>query len=151
MEYRIGKKWNEKEDNTLIKEYNEEEKNIIEISQLHNRLPNGIAMRLLSLNVITDKNDARGYDGYKESEYYKTYLKSEKRKSNVDNKKKNNTDNILKTQNENTTKNENKCYNKTELSYEIIMIRKEMKEIKQDILELKEMITSIYEFENSEN
>ena len=124
--YKIGAKWTDEEDKALIQEY-KEGKNIVEISQLHDRLPNGIATRLLGLYIITDKNNARGYIGYKESEYYKKYLESEKRKSYI----------------------ENNVYSQKGISNEIITIRKELKEMKQHILELTEMIKSIYEFENS--
>ena len=77
--YQTGKKWSIEEDQQLITEYNTGN-DIIEISQIHKRLPNGIATRLVSLNVIEYKINARGYTTYKNSEYYQNFLNSEKRK-----------------------------------------------------------------------
>jgi hypothetical protein len=74
-----GKKWTAEEDQQLIDEYNTGN-DIVEISSIHKRLPNGIASRLVLLNVIDDKMNARGYTNYKYSDYYQNYLNSEKRK-----------------------------------------------------------------------
>ena len=54
--YQTGKKWSIEEDQQLITEYNTGN-DIIEISQIHKRLPNGIATRLVSLNVIEELLD----------------------------------------------------------------------------------------------
>lgn len=49
-----GKRWSIEEDQQLINEYNAGS-DIVEISLLHKRLPNGIASRLVLLNLIVDK------------------------------------------------------------------------------------------------
>jgi hypothetical protein len=74
-----GKKWSDEEDQQLIDEYNTGN-DIVEISRIHKRLPNGIASRLVLLDVIDDKMNARGYTNYKNSEYYQNYFNSQKRK-----------------------------------------------------------------------
>lgn len=77
-----GKKWSMEEDQQLISEYNAGN-DIVEISRTHKILPNGIAIatRLVLLNIIVDKINARGYTTYKNSDYYQNYLISDKRKS----------------------------------------------------------------------
>jgi hypothetical protein len=140
-----GKKWSIEEDQQLITEYNTGN-DIVEISQIHKRLPNGIATRLVSLNVIEDKINARGYTTYKNSEYYQNYLNSEKRKGYQEKIVLNKSKKIekeLQTQNELLTTNNN-----LEIIQDISNIKNELKEIKTSITELKEMLKAIYEFDD---
>ena len=48
-----------------------ENKNIIEIGEILNITPGTIASRLVKLKIIKDKEDARSYNEYKESDMYK--------------------------------------------------------------------------------
>jgi hypothetical protein len=140
-----GKKWSIEEDQQLITEYNTGN-DIVEISQIHKRLPNGIATRLVSLNVIEYKINARGYTTYKNSEYYQNYLNSEKRKGYQEKIVLNKSKKIekeLQTQNKLLTTNNN-----LEIIQDISNIKNELKEIKTSITELKEMLKAIYEFDD---
>ena len=143
--YQTGKKWSIEEDQQLITEYNTGN-DIIEISQIHKRLPNGIATRLVSLNVIEDKINARGYTTYKNSEYYQNFLNSEKRKDYQEkivlNKSKKIEKEIQK-QNSLLTTNNN-----LEIIQDISNIKNELKEIKTSITELKELLKAVYEFDD---
>ena len=141
---KTGKKWSIEEDQQLITEYTSGN-DIVEISRTHKRLPNGIATRLVSLNIIVDKLQARGYTTYKNSEYYQNYLISEKRKGyqeKISSKSK-------KIEKE-TIENKSLIAKNNDLeiiTQDISNIKNEMKEIKTSIVELKEMITAIYEFD----
>jgi len=143
-----GKKWSIEEDQQLITEYTSGN-DIVEISRTHKRLPNGIATRLVSLNIIVDKLQARGYTTYKNSEYYQNYLISEKRKGYQEKIASNKSKKIEKEQ---ETIIENKTLiaknNDLEISQDISNIKNELKEIKTSIAELKEMLTAIYEFDD---
>jgi len=44
---------------------------IMEISRIHCRAPGGILSRLKLLKYITHRQNARGYDLYKKSKFYK--------------------------------------------------------------------------------
>lgn len=140
-----GKKWCIEEDQQLITEYNEGN-DIIEIAKIHKRLPNGIATRLVSLNVIEDKINAKGYTTYKNSEYYQNYLISEKRKDYQEKIKSNK---CKKLENEKQLQNEKPIINNyLEISQDISNIKNELKEIKSSMIELKEMLKAIYEFDD---
>ena len=60
-----------KTDEKIKKMYVFENKNIIEIGESLNRTPGTIACRLVKLKIIEDKQNARCYNEYKESEMYK--------------------------------------------------------------------------------
>lgn len=141
-----GKKWSIEEDQQLISEYNAGN-DIVEISRIHKRLPNGIATRLVSLNIIADKTNARGYTTYKESEYYKNYLISEKRKGYQE-KIASNKCKKIENKKEPETKQTTNNVLEIELSHDISDIKNELKEIKTCISELKEMLKAIYDFED---
>jgi predicted GIY-YIG superfamily endonuclease len=59
------------DDNELIRLYNEECKNIIEIGELLNRTPGSVAFRLEKLGIICRKELARGFFDYTFSDMYK--------------------------------------------------------------------------------
>jgi hypothetical protein len=60
----IGARWTKEENDQLIRLYNEEEKNILEIAKIHKRAPGGIIARLVMNKLITEKEEARGYDEF---------------------------------------------------------------------------------------
>lgn len=68
---KIGKKWSQEEDDQLLRLYNEEKLDIIEIAKQHSRLPRAIAVRLVKHEVISNEFEANGYSNYKNSDYYK--------------------------------------------------------------------------------
>jgi hypothetical protein len=143
-----GKKWTIEEDQQLIVEYNAGN-DIVEISQIHKRLPNGIATRLVSLNLIIDKINARGYTSYKNSDYYLNYLNSEKRKGYLEKITQSKNTKIEKagTEQEKEIKNKKLSTNDDlKISQDISNIKNELKEIKTSIVELNEMLKAIYEF-----
>lgn len=127
-----GKKWSIEEDQQLITEYTSGN-DIVEISRTHKRLLNGIVTRLVSLNIIVDKQQSRGYTSYKNSEYYQNYLISEKRKGYQE-----------KIEKEQEPIIENKPLieknNDLEISQDIFNMKNELTEIKTGINELKEML-----------
>jgi hypothetical protein len=137
--YQIGKKWSIEEDQQLLTEYNSGN-NIVEIAQLHKRLPNCIATRLVRLNIIENTIDARGFREYKNSNYYQTYLQSEKRQNFTEkvslNKTKTKISNLISTITDNA-----------DIYQDISNIKKELNDIKASIFELKEML-NIYEFDD---
>jgi hypothetical protein len=66
-----GEPWTQEEDTQLNKLYNEDMLDIIEISKIHNRAPGGIISRLFKHNYIVNRQSARGYIAYKNSDLYK--------------------------------------------------------------------------------
>lgn len=67
----IGKLWELSDDEQLIKLYNEDQKDILQIAAIFKRAPGGISSRLKKLNIIEDNKSARGYEDYKNSDLYK--------------------------------------------------------------------------------
>lgn len=147
MENKIGKKWTQEEDNQLLRLYNEENLDIIDIAKQHNRLPRAIAVRLVKHEVISNEFEAKGYTEYKNSDYYKemmekNYIKKEKQTKTL---QENN--NILITINKNDY---------LQLQQDITEIKQDITQMKENILtinsnmkELIDMIKSIYEFEDA--
>ena len=133
-----GEPWSLEEDNLLNKLYNEYRADIMEISIIHNRAPGVIISRLLKHNYITNRQSARGYLTYKNSDLYKSIVAS-----NIHNKQnKINTpiDNILITIHKSDY---------TELQNDVKEMKNEIKELKNTIKGLVEMMKIVYEFENT--
>jgi len=57
-----GKQWTSDEDKMLAKLYNDQNLDIFQIAQIHQRAPGGIIARLLKNKLILDKKYARGYN-----------------------------------------------------------------------------------------
>jgi hypothetical protein len=53
--------WAPQEDSELLKEYNDEKLDVIQIADIHKRTPGGIAYRLKKLEQIPLQIAARGY------------------------------------------------------------------------------------------
>ncbi len=58
----VGSPWSKEEDKQLIKLYNEDKLDVIQISKLHGRAVGGILARLVKNNIIPNKIVARGYN-----------------------------------------------------------------------------------------
>ena len=127
-----GEIWSKKEDIQLNKLYNEDMLDIMEISKIHNRAPGGILSRLKFHKYITNRNLARGYDLYKNSNFYKLAIK-------------NNKDNYKKKLTEKQICNESISINKSDY----IELQNDIKEMKNNIKELAEMMKAVYEFEDT--
>jgi hypothetical protein len=69
--YDFGKSWKSSDDEQLIKLYNEDKKDILQIAIIFKRAPRGILSRLIKLNIIEDKKLARGYELSRNSRYKK--------------------------------------------------------------------------------
>jgi hypothetical protein len=65
-----GKLWTSYDDEQLIKLYNEDKIDILQIAMKFLRPPGGIISRLIKFNIIEDKNSARGYEDYITSNLY---------------------------------------------------------------------------------
>ena len=63
-----------KEDNKILKDYEDENNNIMTISTSNNILPWQVVSLLIQYKVISKRGEARGYDIYKETEEYKSKI-----------------------------------------------------------------------------
>ena len=136
-----GEPWTEKEENQLNKLYNEDKLDIMKISEIHGRAPGGILSRLKKNKYITHREEARGYDIYKKSNFYKEAVQTNK------DKYKNDLTEKFKQQqeNENILISINKS-NIMELQSYVKEMRNEIKELKKGIKELVEMMKVVYEY-----
>jgi hypothetical protein len=142
-----GEPWSRKEDAQLNKLYNEDMLDIIEISKIHNRAPGGIISRLCKHNYIGNRQSARGYIAYKNSDLYKEIVSNNKckcKKTEIADKPEKNikptqTDNILITINK---------IDHIELQNDVTEMKNEIKELKNNIKELVEMLKAVYDFED---
>jgi len=131
-----GDPWTKEEDIQLNKLYNEDMLDIMEISKIHNRAPGGIISRLFKHNYIVNRQSARGYIVYKNSDLYKQIVSDNKDKY----KKKikpTQTDNILI------------CINKSEIQNDLKEMKNEIKDLKNTINDLVEMMKAVYDFEDA--
>jgi len=140
-----GGPWTEEEDKQLNKLYNEDMLDIMEISRIHNRAPGGIISRLSKHNFIANRQSARGYITYKNSDLYKeiVYNNMNKKKTDVLDKPTKITtsiDNILITINKSDY---------VELQNDIKEMKNDIKDLKKTIKDLVEMMNAVYEFEDA--
>jgi hypothetical protein len=63
----VGKLWDEKEDNQLIKEYTIDKLDILKICKIHKRKAGGIYRRLKKLNIVKMRKDILGYNEHLEN------------------------------------------------------------------------------------
>ena len=66
--------FSEEEDNKILKDYEDENNNIMTISTSNNILPWQVVSLLIQYKVISKRGEARGYDIYKETEEYKSKI-----------------------------------------------------------------------------
>ena len=140
-----GDPWTQEEDKQLNKLYNEDMLDIMEISRIHDRAPGGIISRLQKHNFIANRQSARGYITYKNSDLYKeiVYNNMNKKKTDALDKPTKATapiDNILIAINKSDY---------TELQNDVKEMKNEIKELKKTIIELVEMMKAVYEFEDT--
>ena len=67
--------FNEKMDKMILTDYEDIEKDIMMISEVRNIRPWQVVSVLMRHNVISKRNDSRGYDKYKETDEYKSKIK----------------------------------------------------------------------------
>ena len=147
IEYnRAGKGWDKNEEIELVKEYNIDKLNLLDICKIHKRRAGGIISRLKHLNLVDEDLNVRGY-----SEYQKKNQEELNKKNNEDIIK---NDNI--TLNKETNNNNLECINKTkyrlqrkQIPNDIVQIKKDINEIKSNINKLLELMNAVYEFENN--
>jgi hypothetical protein len=137
-----GEPWTQEEDTQLNKLYNEDMLDIIEISKIHNRAPGGIISRLFKHNYIVNRQSARGYIAYKNSDLYKEIVSNnkDKKKTEIADKPEKK---IKPTQIDNILISINKI-DYIELQNDV----NEIKELKNNIKELVEMMKAVYDFED---
>ena len=75
---RKGQPWDISEDNKLRKEYISDKLTLLQICDIHKRMPGGIIQRLKKLNIIHEKIKTRGYSEYKENNIFKEINKNNK-------------------------------------------------------------------------
>ena len=66
--------FSEEEDSKILKDYEDENNNIMTISIMNNILPWQIVSLLMRYKIINKRDDSRGYNIYKETEEYKSKL-----------------------------------------------------------------------------
>ena len=66
--------FSEEEDNKILKDYEDENNNIMTISTSNNILPWQVVSLLMQYKIIFKRGEARGYDIYKETEEYKSKM-----------------------------------------------------------------------------
>jgi hypothetical protein len=137
-----GEPWSQEEDNQLNKLYNQDMLDIMEISRIHNRAPGGIISRLYKHNFIPNRQCARGYISYKNSDLYKEIVYNNMNK-------KNNTSAVDKPTKPKkiTTPKDNIFISINKSDY--IELQNDIKEMKNTIKELVEMMKAVYEFEDT--
>jgi len=140
-----GEPWTQEEDTQLNKLYNEDMLDIIEISKIHNRAPGGIISRLFKHNYIVNRQSARGYIAYKNSDLYKEIVSNnkDKKKTEIADKSEKN----KPTQIDNILISINKIHY-IELQNNVKEMKNEIKELKNNIKELAEMMKAVYDFED---
>ncbi len=133
-----GEPWTPEEEQKLNKLYNEDMLDIMEISKIHCRAPGGILSRLKFLKYITHRQFARGYDIYKNSNFYKQGVLQ-----NKDNYKKK----LTEIQNNNNLIQIYKS-DYVDLQNSVREIKNDVNELKNTVKELVEMMKAVYEFED---
>ena len=144
-----GEPWTQEEDIQLNKLYNEDMLDIIEISKIHNRAPGGIISRLFKHNYIVNRQSARGYNVYKNSDLYKEIVSNNKNKKKPEIEEKPEKK-IKPTQIDNILISINKI-DYIELQNDVKEMKNEIKELKNNIKELVEMMKAVYDFEDVQN
>jgi hypothetical protein len=137
LEYYIHKKspYDDKESEDIKIEYENKGMNIIEIADLHRRTPGSISYKLISLGIISNSTESRGYMEYKNSDLYKEIIALNKEEDR-EKKKKIIKETKLKKPLENTQ------------STEIIHLRNEIASLKNDVKEILRLMNALYDFEN---
>ena len=140
-----GEPWTDYEDEQLDFLYNNKNLDVIEISKINNRTPGTIISRLIKYKYISTRQSARGYFIYKNSDLYKEIVSKNKYNKKNDKPEKPKKE---REKNENylITINRNDYF---DLKYDVDIMKKDIKEIKNTLNELVEMMKAVYEFEDA--
>jgi hypothetical protein len=135
---RAGKPWGQIESQQLVKEYNVDKLNLLEICNIHKRMPGGITSRLRRLNLVDMKSEARGFSEYQQSDLYKQIciINQEKFAGKSGNNKQTP---IVSASTPAATNN----------TSDIAQLKKDMKEIKENIDKILELMNAVYQFETT--
>ncbi len=140
-EYNLaGEPWYTKEDNQLIKEYTNDKLSLLELCKVHKRMPGGIISRLKRLNLIDARVKARGYLEYQQSNLYKEICKNKQEKSTERKESKFTKCRITDDPIVTLAK-----ISPTNNSSEIISLKNDIKEIKEDIKKIFELIMVLHD------
>ena len=133
---RAGKPWSQIESQELVKEYNTDQLNLLDICKIHKRMPGGITSRLRRLNLVDMRSEARGFSEYQQSALYKEICKSNEEK--FAGKSGNNKQTFI-APTPITTNN----------TSDITQLKKDVKEIKESINKILELMNAVYQFETT--
>jgi hypothetical protein len=137
---RAGEPWEISEGHQLIKEYNVDKLNLLEICNIHKRMPGGIIARLKRFNLIDKPDNIRGYAEYQQSDLYgdiSKYKKEKRLEKKLENKKQK----IIA-----APANVPLSTNNTS---DIAELKKDVKEIKESINKILELMNAVYQFETT--
>jgi DNA-binding transcriptional regulator GbsR (MarR family) len=138
--------WGEEELKQLTEEYQANNMTISEIADIHLRTPGSISYKLKNLGLIEHNTLSRGYTEYRTSELYKEIVekgriedaeKAEKRKERAEKKLQKEVSPV-------------RTIAATPINTEFLQLKREVKEIKDDIKKILELMTAVYEFETSQ-
>lgn len=138
LEYYSSQKdlWGEDELTQLKQEYEIKEMTISEIADIHRRTPGSISYKLKNLGIIVHNTLSRGYSEYKISELYKEIVEKGMAAETERAEKK--------------LKKEVKAVPPKKENTEIIQLQKDVKEIKENVGKILELMNALYEFESSQ-
>jgi len=140
---RGGNPWGKEEDDQLIKEYNVDKLTILELSKLHDRTPGGIISRLIRKKIIDTRDTARGYLEYKNSA--ESLSQNTSKEYLIDD-----TETISPTSISAIESNKNvKKLLRKNIPYDLAEVKSDIKEIKEKVNKLIELLTAVYDFEQA--
>jgi hypothetical protein len=122
--------WGEEELSQLKEEYETKEMTVSEIADIHRRTPGSISYKLKNLGIIVHNILSRGYSEYKSSELYKEIVQK-----GIVEKKLNKEVKPVVVKKPNT---------------EILQLQKDVKEIKENVSKILELMNALYEFESNQ-
>jgi hypothetical protein len=142
---RSGQKWDKNEDLQLVKEYDIDKLNLLDICKIHKRKSGGIISRLKKNNLIDMDFNVRGYSEYQKINQEELNKECEENKIN---------DNVLfdtKVEDENFGYTNRKQFRlkQRQMPDEILQIKKDINDIKKDMKKIFELINTVYQFENN--
>ena len=140
----VGGSWSKEQDDQLKDQYVNKKLDLITLCNIHKRFPGGITSRLRKLGIVEFSNLVRGFDDYTNSSLYEEIKNS---RSSIRSQKKTEKENKYKL---NILAQVNNSENNI-LKNEMCEIKKNIKELKNCVSELTEMIKATYEFEEIES
>jgi hypothetical protein len=128
--------WGEEELSQLKEEYETKEMTVSEIADIHRRTPGSISYKLKNLGIIIHNTLSRGYSEYKSSELYKEIVQKG-----------------IVADAERAEKKLNKEVKPVVIkkpNTEILQLQKDVKEIKENVSKILELMNALYEFESNQ-